>query len=144
MATDTDIAVLLTADPTSNPSTHTSAHTTARPRRIDILTGPERRRRWSWDKKQAIVEESRSARTSVAAIARKHGIGTGQLYTWRHQLTRGTQSGTACFARVEVTREPANRSDAIEIVLPDRTTVRMNGEVNERTLRRILTVLRTP
>ena len=98
----------------------------------------------SWDEKLAIVEESHSPRASVAAIARKHGIGTGQLYTWRHQLARGQLTKAPYFARVALAGESANASGAIEIVLPDRTAVRINGEVDERALRRVLAVLRDP
>jgi transposase len=65
----------------SDASTHTSARMSAPRPRIEVITGVERRRRWSWDQKRAIVEESLSPRASAAAIARRHGIGTGQLYT---------------------------------------------------------------
>jgi transposase len=52
----------------------------ARPQRIEVITGGERRRRWSMEEKQAIVEASLAPHASIKAIARKHGIGTGQLY----------------------------------------------------------------
>jgi transposase len=77
-------------------------------------------------------------------IARKHGIGTGQLYSWRHQLLRKPPARTVSFARAALTAIPATPSGVIEIVLPDRTAVRISGEVDEHTLRRVLTVLRTP
>lgn len=64
---------------------HMSGHLSARPQRIEVITRGERRRRWSEEKKQAIVEESLVPHASIIAIARKHGIGTGQLYNWRHQ-----------------------------------------------------------
>ena len=70
--------------------------------RIEVITGVERRRRWSWEQKRAIVEESLSAHASAAAIARKHGIGTGQLYTWRRQLLKRQLAGTPRFACVDV------------------------------------------
>jgi transposase len=117
---------------------------TTPPRRIEVITGPERRRRWSREQKQAIVDESLSPRATPAAIARKHGIGTGQLYTWRRQLLRKPPAGTADFAQVALTAGPAVPPGLIEIVLPDRTTVRISAAVDERTLRRVLTVLRSP
>jgi transposase-like protein len=55
----------------------TSARMSAPRPRIEVITGVERRRRWSWDQKRAIGEESLSADAPAAAIARKHGIGTG-------------------------------------------------------------------
>jgi transposase-like protein len=56
-----------------------SARMSAPRPRIEVITGVERRRRWSWDQKRAIVEESLSTHAPAAAIAHKHGIGTGQL-----------------------------------------------------------------
>ena len=89
----------------SDASSHTSARMSAPRPRIEVITGVERRRRWSWEQKRAIVEESLSAHASAAAIARKHGIGTGQLYTWRRQLLKRQLAGTPRFARVEVAAE---------------------------------------
>ena len=83
----------------SDTSTHTSARMRAPRPRIEVITGVERRRRWSWDQKRAIVEESLSPHASAAAIARRHGIGTGQLYTWRRQLLKRQLAGTPRFAR---------------------------------------------
>src|SRR5205807_4335756 len=67
-------------------STHTSTRMSAHKQRIEVITRGERRRRWSAGEKQAIVAESLASNVSVAGIARKHGIGTGQLYGW-HNLT---------------------------------------------------------
>ena len=107
-------------------STHTSARMSARPR-IEVITGVERRRRWSWEQKRAIVEESLSPHASARGIARKHGIGTGQLYTWRRQLLNRWPEDRG-FARVELRREPlrltgpiAPTCGTIEITLADGT-----------------------
>jgi transposase len=137
----------------SDASSHTSARMTAPRPRIEVITGVERRRRWSWEQKRAIVEESLSAHASAAAIARKHGIGTGQLYTWRRQLLRRELAGTPRFARVEVAVDPprltgpiassvAGTAGTIEITLTDGTSVRVSADVDEPTLRRVLGVLR--
>jgi transposase len=117
-------------------------------RRIEVITGVERRRRWSWEEKRAIVEESLLPRISVAAVARRHGIGTGQLYTWRHQLSELV--GTPCFARVEVAEETAAPTCLtatapmvmIEIALTDGTLVRVKADVDATALRCVLGVLR--
>jgi transposase len=121
--------------------------------RIEVITGVERRRRWSWDQKRAIVEESLSPHASAAAIARRHGIGTGQLYTWRRQLLKRQLTGTPRFARVEVAVEPprltgpiaspvTGTAGTIEITLADGTSVRVSMDVDEPALRRVLGVLR--
>jgi transposase len=121
--------------------------------RIEVITGVERRRRWSWDQKRAIVEESLAPHASAAAIARRHGIGTGQLYTWRRQLLKRQLVDTPRFARVELAVEPprltgpiaspvTGTAGTIEITLADGTLVRVNADVDEPALRRVLGVLR--
>ena len=137
----------------SDASSHTSARMTAPRPRIEVITGVERRRRWSWDQKRAIVEESLSPRASAAAIARRHGIGTGQLYTWRRQLLKHQLTETPRFARVEVAVAPPHltgpvlssvpgTAGTIEITLADGTSVRVSANVDEPALRRVLAVLR--
>ena len=53
--------------------------------RAEILTGPERRRRWSVDQKLAIIAELARPGSSGAVVAQRYGISTGLLYTWRRQ-----------------------------------------------------------
>jgi transposase len=137
----------------SDASTHTRARMSAPRPRVEVITGVERRRRWSWDQKRAIVEESLAPHVSAAAIARRHGIGTGQLYTWRRQLLKRQLADTPRFARVEVAAESprligpiassgVGTAGTIEITLADGTLVRVNADVDEPALRRVLGVLR--
>jgi transposase-like protein len=46
----------------------------------------ERRRRWTAEQKLAIVGESLGPGLTPTEVARKHGISTGQIYTWRQQF----------------------------------------------------------
>ena len=62
-----------------------------------LLVRVERRRRWSDEEKLAILKETTE---SGAVVARRHGLGTGQLYTWRRQLLKGALAG---FVPVELT-----------------------------------------
>ena len=122
--------------------------------RIEVITGTEQRRRWSWEQKQAIVAESVAPRASPTVIARKYGLNTGQLYTWRRQMPRRVPAvAPAGFARVDLVEEPARpsaatttadaaRSGLIEVVLPGGTSVRVDGCVDEWALRRVLAALR--
>jgi transposase len=144
----TDIASTEAADG-SDRRTHTTDRMSTRTQRIEVITRGERRRRWSLEEKQAIVMESLTPHASMMAIARKHGIGTGQLYGWRHQLLGNLAGDAAGFARVELTNEPrrlagpvAQPSGLIEIVLPGDTTVRVDARVDEPALRRVLAALR--
>jgi transposase len=121
--------------------------------RIEVIVRGERRRRWSLEQKQSIVAESLAATVSMAAIARKHGIGTGQLYGWRHQLLGSRPAEAAGFARVALVGEPRRVAGPvcvpstaplglIEIVLPGGPSVRVDAQVDEQALRRVLAVLR--
>jgi transposase len=130
-------------------STLASDRMSARPRRIEVITGGERRRRWSPEQKQAIVLESLSSNIPLTAVARKHGIGTGLLYSWRHQLLTRRPGEVARFARVEMAGELprlagpiAAPNGLIEIVLAGGTSVRVDALVDESALRRVLVALR--
>jgi transposase len=93
-------------------------------------------------------------------VARKHGIGSGQLYTWRQQVLGRHMTSLARtradFAQVEMTSGalpdgaddtseaqtmPLRTPGLIEIVLPDGMIVRVDAEVDAEALRRVLTVL---
>jgi transposase len=50
---------------------------------MEVLTGPERRRRWSTDEKLAMVRETFEPGKSVSQVARLHGINPNQLFQWR-------------------------------------------------------------
>lgn len=57
-----------------------------RPRRIEVLTGPERRRDWPDSRKIAIVAESLTPGVNVSEIARRHDIKPQQLFGWRKKF----------------------------------------------------------
>src|SRR3954449_3266816 len=102
MRTDADSTPLESDTGEPVGSTHTSTRMSAQIQRIEVITRTEKRRRWSAEEKQAIVAESFAGATSITAVARKHGIGTGQLYSWRHQLLK-QRPASACFAQVALT-----------------------------------------
>ncbi|WP_376772483.1 transposase, partial [Microvirga arabica] len=55
---------------------------------MDILSGPERRRRWT-AAKVAIVNEIYEPGVTVSLVARRHGIAPNQLFHWRKLATQG-------------------------------------------------------
>src|SRR5947209_15634523 len=67
-------------------SARTSGRTSARNSRVEVLSHPERRRSWTVEQKREIVAESLGSELTPAEVARKHGISTGQIDTWRNQL----------------------------------------------------------
>src|SRR3954463_7938607 len=54
-------------------------------RRIEVITGVGRRRRWTEEEKAWIVAESLDPATSVSAVARRYGLHASQLFVWRQQ-----------------------------------------------------------
>lgn len=57
-----------------------------RPRRIEVISGPERRRDWSREGKLAIVVESYARGVNVSEVARRHEINPQQLFGWRKAM----------------------------------------------------------
>src|SRR3954471_8538870 len=58
----------------------------------EILTQPERRRRWTVEQKLALVTEAVRPGASMTQIARRYGISTGLLYAWRRLAQQGELS----------------------------------------------------
>lgn len=54
-------------------------------RRLEVITGTGRRRRFSADDKARIIEETLVAGAVVSAVARRHGLSPQQLFGWRRQ-----------------------------------------------------------
>src|SRR5262249_27932238 len=62
--------------------------------RVEVFTGPERRRRWTEEQKRAIVAQTLEPGAVVAEVARRAEVGTGQIYRWRRQM-RARSGGVA-------------------------------------------------
>jgi transposase len=97
--------------------------------RVEIITGPERRRRWSEEEKLQLVEEACRPGCSVSQVARQRGINASQLFAWRRQaMAKGLVSDNRSepsavpaltFAAVTVAEEEAT-ADATEAKRPPR------------------------
>ncbi len=131
--------------------------------RMEVITRGERRRVWRPEQKREIVAESLAPGVTAAEVARKHGISTGLLYTWRQQLLAGPNAvitrSEPRFAEVKLAAalpapEPGPTSvtaasstpspwpeGLIEIVLPGGALVRVDAQVDGRALRRVLSAL---
>jgi transposase len=131
------------------------------PERIDIRVGVERRRRWGREDKLRIVRESLAPNAIATAVARRHEISTGLLYTWRKQALAGLLQG---FTPVQIAMdtgtavplalngqdksktaanpvEEARWRGLIEVVWPNGVVVRLDGSVDDRALRSVLAAL---
>jgi transposase len=56
---------------------------------LEIISGVERRRRWSDADKLRIVAEADEAGATVAEVARRHEISRSILWAWRKQARAG-------------------------------------------------------
>jgi transposase len=117
-------------------------------RRLEVITGVGRRRRWSDEDKARIVAESLDPRTTASAVARHYGLHVSQLFTWRQQLQRSTLSAAAIggpgFVPVLVAEDSAPPTGAVgrmEIALGP-AVVRVGVDVDGPALRRVLEVVR--
>ena len=88
-------------------------------RRIEVLTGTPRRRRWSAAEKAAIVAESLAPGAVASTVALRHGLHRNQLYMWRREVRSGALGNAGApgldFVPVVAARRPASGTGAIEI-----------------------------
>jgi transposase len=123
--------------------------------RVEVLGGVERRRRWSRDDKMRIIEETLAPGAVVTEIARRHGIATSLVFTWRRRarLTTVAAAGprlvpvqVAAVESVQSIQAPATiparkRRGVIEIELGDGKRVSVDENVDADALGRVLDVL---
>jgi transposase len=86
--------------------------------RMQIITGPERRRSWSEEQKRAIVSAAFAPGAIVADIARRADVCAGQIYRWRQeQRSAGGGFSEVVIAAVDGSGDDhaARRPAAIEI-----------------------------
>lgn len=133
---------------------------------VEIITGRERRRRWSVADKLRILAECEAPGARVSDVAVRHGLYRSLLFQWRRQERDGLlapepvpqfvpvcleappgppgvspDDGTPAAPRAP--RPPQPRpSGAIEIELPDGVRLRVGDEVGLAALRRVLSALR--
>jgi transposase len=61
---------------------------------LHVISGPERRRRWSDEEKRSIVAAAFAPGAIVTAVARRVDVCASQLYRWRQEL-RAASNGFA-------------------------------------------------
>ncbi|KVS51511.1 transposase [Burkholderia ubonensis] len=75
---------------------------------MEVLTGPERRRRWTAEQKLAMVRESFEPGKSVSMVARQHGVNPNQLFHWRKLYQDGSLSAVKAGEEVVPASELAD------------------------------------
>jgi transposase len=94
-------------DNASDHAMHQYRHDGGEYRRIELITGVTRRRRWTEAEKATIVAESMRPGINVSAVARRFGVARGLLQTWRRNAIQETASGGGVFVPLHVCEEPA-------------------------------------
>jgi transposase len=113
-------------------------------RRVEVITGIGRRRRWTDEEKAWIVAESLDPATTVSAVARRYGLHASQLFTWRQQLAAPVAHEAPAFVPVVVAEDaaaPAAMAGRMEIALGP-AVVRVGADVDAAALCRVLEVVR--
>ena len=120
--------------------------------------GTSARRRRSADERRRVVEETLEASSSVARVARKHGVNANQVFQWRRlyrdgKLGASPQSAMKLLpvsvADEEELSRPASaeavplRSGAINIELPGEVRISLEGSVDPSMVRVVLKSLRS-
>ena len=112
---------------------------------VTVLSGPERRRRWSSSEKARIVEESLAPGAIVAVVAQRHDVHPNLLHHWRRQARLSmADGGRVSFLPVAMTapgRPGALAEGSIEIELDGGVRVRVDAAVDEAALGRVLRAL---
>ena len=126
--------------------THSSTNSTKADsfRRVEVITGVGRRRRWTDEEKARIVAESLDPATTVSAVARRYGLHASQLFIWRQQLAhrwRARFSSSCRWWSRRTALAPAEMAGRMEIALGP-AVVRVGADVDAAALRRVLEVVR--
>jgi transposase len=121
-------------------------------RRIEVITGTGRRRRWDAETKGRLVAESFEPGCSVSEVARRHDISPGLLFLWRRQAAQATKDagsnvrGGPAFVPMVVSGDAAapvvNEACVVEVELGD-VRIRIKGPVDRSVLREVFLAART-
>ena len=97
---------------------------------VEVLAGPERRRRWSVEQKQAIVAAAFGPGAVVRDVARQADVTPSLIYRWR----RGLRTAANGFAQVLVAPTgdglALSPEPAIEIEFAGNARMRIAGSVS--------------
>jgi transposase len=120
----------------------------------ELIEGPGRKPRgsyrlWSDDQKRQIVAESYVPGASVSVVARRHNVNANQVFQWRKNFSdEGCAVKEAGLVPIRVISRrdddnamPRATAGVIAIELKNGTTVRVDRDVDEGALSRVLSVI---
>jgi transposase len=114
-------------------------------RRVEVLTGTPRRRRWSDAEKAAIVAESQAPGAQASEIALRYGLHRNQLYGWRREFGAEANAiagvGTHGPEFVPVVADLGSGAAAIEVEIGS-AIVRVRAGIDLALLGKVLRLLK--
>ncbi len=120
--------------------------------RAEVLSGPERRRRWTFEQKARIVAESLAPGAVASEVARRHGLHRNQLYGWRREVRGNAVGRLTEFVPVTVAADPIAEEAAlrqsgvvtgIEVRIGD-AEMRIGSEVSPEAITAAIRALKAP
>src|SRR5271169_883142 len=125
---------------------------------FDLEVGGVRRRYWTPQEKRQIVEQTLSSGTSVASVARGHGVNANQVFYWRKLYRVGQLGNDGVEPQVRLLpvsvsdEQPAETEPevatipvpgvTINIEFPGRTLVSVEGAIDADIVRAVVESLR--
>lgn len=93
---------------------------------VQVITGIERRRRWSGEQKRAIVAAAFAPGAAVSEIARRADINTGLIYRWRQEFRTPSEGFAEVVMLPGAGDVPAvAAAPVLEVEFADHTRVRI-------------------
>lgn len=88
-------------------------------RRIELITGEARRRRWAAEEKSRILAESFQPGARVSDVALRHGVNRGLLWNWRRQVRKHQAEAERAFVPIRIADETTTAQSSAEVKLHD-------------------------
>jgi transposase len=127
---------------------------------VEVITSVQRRRRWSRAEKERIVAAALEPGAVASEVARAAGIHTSQLFRWRQELCRSSQSAAEsaptfsavmiapaapALSELAATPTPAlpapSVGSVVEIEFTSGTRMRISGAVDPATVSAMIAAL---
>jgi transposase len=113
-----------------------------------LLTGSERRRRWSDDERRKILAEAFAPGAVTSAVARRYEVSSGLVYTWRKKGKRQESGPRFLRAVVNADGPPSEQAEllrepAIVVDLANGVRVSIGASASEVLIAAALKALRS-
>lgn len=90
---------------------------------VAVYSGVERRRRWTDAERLEILSEAFAPGATIAQVARRHDVSTGQIYTWRRKLLASSPAGpepsALTFSEAVLVDDPTPTPSSVPVIVID-------------------------